>query len=112
MTREINHVGPINEAFVGSIIKIVLSYPEDVDTLVLKISSGGGDIGCGVTAYNYLKSLPYAIHTYNMGNVASAAILPFLAGSVRTAAPVSKFVFHPVSISAQGDLSFAALDEK
>ena len=110
--RRITHVGPIDDEFVNSIMRIILDYPKEVNVIELLISSHGGSIASGVTAYNYLKTLPYIVHTRNIGYVESAAILPFLAGRIRSAEPMSKFTFHPASIPADGDLSYAKLEEK
>lgn len=95
----ITHVGPIDEVFVNSIINIVNSFQSIPDELIISISSGGGSVIHGITAYNYLKKLPCVVHTHNMGEVSSAAILPYLAGTIRTADNVAKFMFHPVAIS-------------
>ena len=51
-------------------------------------STVGGKV---ILPYNYLKTLPYIVHTRNIGYVESAAILPFLAGRIRSAEPMSKF---------------------
>lgn len=97
-TFTITHVGPIDDNFVNAIINIVNSFQSMPDELIISISSGGGSVIHGITAYNYLKQLPCIVHTHNMGEVSSAAILPYLAGSVRTADNVAKFMFHPVTV--------------
>ena len=101
----ITHVGPIDENFVNAIINIVNSFKAMPAELIISISSGGGSVIHGITAYNYLKKLPCKVHTHNMGEVSSAAILPFLAGSVRTADKVAKFMFHPVTIGINEQMS-------
>ena len=108
----ITHVGDINDIFFHSINKIIREFPPEVDTIELRISSRGGDVDSGITAYNFLKGLDKAVHTKNNGIVASAAIHPFLAGRIRTAEPISKFMFHPFSIRAEGNLSYPAVEEK
>lgn len=97
-TYTITHVGPIDENFVNAIINIVNSFQVMPDELIISISSGGGNVIHGITAYNYLKKLPCFIHTHNMGEVSSAAILPYLAGTIRTADSVAKFMFHPITV--------------
>lgn len=104
-TFTITHVGAIDDNFVNAIINIVNSLKVMPDELVVSISSGGGSVIHGITAYNYLKQLPCVIHTHNMGEVSSAAILPYLAGTIRTADSVAKFMFHPVAIGVNEQMT-------
>lgn len=62
----------------------------------LYISSKGGDTVAGYTAYNFLKSLPVKVSTHNLSNVESIANVIFMAGSSRTASPLSRFLLHPL----------------
>ena len=110
--HRITHVGDINDDFVNAIMNIINSLPPDVNVIDLHISSNGGSTSAGITAYNFLKKLPYALMTRNIGNVDSAAILPFLAGQLRTAEDVSRFTFHPATISCVPAMNFVQLDEK
>jgi len=83
------------------------------DSLVLMLSSSGGDLPAAFTAYNFLVSIPLAVTTYNIGNIESSSNLIFLAGSRRVASPTSQFMLHGISspansftrseINAQGD---------
>lgn len=107
----ISHVGPIDDQFVNSIQRIIISQSNPLTHLTLQISSPGGSVIAGITAYNYLKSLPIDVHTHNLGEVSSAAILPYLAGNIRTAEDVSKFMFHPVEITLDGSLPFHKVEE-
>ena len=111
MINSITHVGPINDAFVTSIQQITLSYQEAPELLCLNISSSGGSVISGITAYNYLKQLPYPVRCHNLGEVSSAAILPYLAGKIRTAETVSKFMLHPVEIELQASMPFFKVQE-
>lgn len=111
LENTITHVGPIDDNFVVSIQQIIFSYREQPSSLRLNISSSGGSVISGITAYNFLKQLPYPIVCHNLGEVSSAAILPYLAGSIRTAEPISKFMLHPVEIPMQGSLAFFKVEE-
>jgi ATP-dependent protease ClpP protease subunit len=62
--------------------------------LVLCLSSEGGHMESAFYCYEVLRSLPVPIATHNLGLVASAANLLFMAGNVRFAAPGSSFLFH------------------
>ena len=46
-----------------------------------------------------------------MGEVSSAAILPYLAGQIRTADEVSKFMFHPLTIGVNAEMSYPKFQE-
>jgi ATP-dependent protease ClpP protease subunit len=48
----------------------------------------------GFAIYNLLQSLPYEVHTHNIGAIQSIANVVFLAGDRRTAAPESSFMLH------------------
>lgn len=61
----------------------------------LHISSSGGDVTSGFTAYNFIKTLPIPIHTYNISNIDSIANAIFLAGVKRFANSGSRFLLHP-----------------
>ena len=110
-TFTITHVGPIDENFVNAIINIVNSFKSMPDELIISISSGGGSVMHGITAYNYLKSLPCIVHTHNMGEVSSSAILPYLAGSVRSADRIAKFMFHPVTVGLNEQMTYPKFQE-
>ncbi len=83
------------------------------DSMILMISSSGGDLPAAFTAYNFLLTLPLKVTTYNIGNIESSSNLIFLAGQRRVASPTSQFMLHGISspansftrseIMAQGD---------
>ncbi len=109
--HSITHIGDINDSFVVSIMNIIGELNPLPDVIRINISSGGGSIRSGITAYNYLKQLPCLVHMHNMGEVSSAAILPFLAGRFRTADEISKFVFHPATFALNESISYPRLKE-
>ena len=79
--------------------------------MTINISSLGGSVCTGITLYNYLKGKSFQITTHNLGEVSSSALLLYLAGTVRTAAPVSKFMIHPVKIGIGGELPYFQVEE-
>lgn len=79
--------------------------------LNLHISSSGGDTVAGFTAYNFLKSLPIPITTHNISNVESMANIIFMAGSVRKANPMSRFLLHPLHWGFNGQVDHSRLNE-
>lgn len=68
----------------------------------IHVSSPGGDFMAGLTAYNYLKSIPITIRTHNIGSVDSVANIIFLAGSERYSNQVSRFFLHPLNLIFSG----------
>lgn len=109
--HSITHIGEINDSFVISIMNIIGDLNPLPTVIRINISSGGGDVRAGITAYNYLKQLPCIVHTHNLGEVSSAAVLPFLAGKIRTADDVAKFVFHPATLTLNETISYPRLKE-
>ena len=90
--------GDITEASIKSLIDITLQAKRlSASEIQLRISSAGGNLHAGFAAYHHLKSLDLPVTTYNFGNVESSAILLFLAGNNRLAAPYSTFLLHSFS---------------
>jgi len=65
-----------------------------VKKMHLLIQSPGGTVGDGIAIYNYLRSLPIEIITYNGGSVMSIAVLVYLAGKVRKVSKAATFMIH------------------
>jgi ATP-dependent protease ClpP protease subunit len=64
-----------------------------VQHLHLLISTPGGSVMHGLTAYNFLRALPLKLTTHNIGNVDSIGNVIFLAGERRYACPHATFMF-------------------
>lgn len=58
------------------------------------IASDGGDIRQAFRGFYFLSTLPVVLHTHNCGYVDSAAVLLFLAGTVRSATAEASFFLH------------------
>lgn len=65
-------------------------------TLYFAISSPGGEVGAGITFYNFLRALPCEIVMHNIGSVDSIATVIFLAGNRRYSCQHSRFLFHGI----------------
>lgn len=76
---------------------------------VLLISSPGGSVFHGMSAYNYLKGLPANITTHNFGSVDSIGVVLFCGGKTRLSVPQARFLLHGVSANFQQNES---LEEK
>jgi ATP-dependent Clp protease protease subunit len=75
----------------------------------LLISTPGGDVFQGLSAYNYLKGVPLEIITQNFGSVDSIGVVLFCAGSRRLCVPHARFLLHGVMANFAGPTS---LEEK
>jgi len=64
---------------------------------IILLSSPGGSVFHGLSAYNYLKGLPVNITTHNFGSVDSIGVVLFCAGSKRLSVPQARFLLHGVS---------------
>ena len=71
-------------------------------SLLLAISSPGGNIYWGVTAYNFLRGLGIEIITHNVGQVDSVGGVLYCAGDRRLSVPDGRFLIHGVSITFSG----------
>jgi ATP-dependent Clp protease protease subunit len=71
---------------------------QKVEVVHLLIQSPGGFVGDGIGAYNFLRSLPLKIVTYNGGLVASIAVIVFLCGAERVASETAAFLIHRSTI--------------
>ncbi len=77
--------------------------------LGLLISTPGGNVFNGLSAYNYLRGCPLEITTHNFGSADSIGVVLFCAGSRRLSVPHARFLLHGVTIGFQ---NHARLEEK
>lgn len=70
-------------------------------TVYLLLSTPGGSVLNGITAYNVLRGLPFKLITHNVGSVNSIGNVIFLAGDERYAVPGATFMFHGVGFDIQ-----------
>jgi len=70
---------------------------QGVTDFVILISSPGGSVLHGLSAYNYLKGLPVTITTHNFGSVDSIGVVLFCGGGKRLSVPQARFLLHGVS---------------
>lgn len=82
---------------------------EGAGEFVILISSLGGSVFHGLSAYNFLRGIPAGVTTHNFGSVDSIGVVLFCAGTRRFSVPHAKFLLHGVQASfPQG----ASLEEK
>jgi len=76
---------------------------QGVTEFIILISSPGGSVFHGLSAYNYLRGLPVAVTTHNFGSVDSIGVVLFCGGSKRLSVPQARFLLHGVSAGFQNE---------
>lgn len=64
--------------------------------IVLLISSPGGSVFHGLSAYNFLRGIPAQVVTHNFGSVDSMGVVLLCAGDRRLSVPHARFLLHAV----------------
>ena len=82
---------------------------QGIKNFIILISSPGGSVFYGLSAYNYLKGLPATITTHNFGSVDSIGVILYCGGSKRLSVPQARFLLHGVSANFRQNES---LEEK
>lgn len=91
------------EILLGTIAKLVGDGFTDISLL---LSTPGGSVSHGIAIYNFLRGLPIALTTHNIGNVDSIGSVVFLAGEKRYSCPQSTFMLHGVAFGTSGPAQF------
>jgi ATP-dependent protease ClpP protease subunit len=98
----IKFFAPVNETTINALMNVIENkMKQGVTEFSLLISSPGGSVMHGLSAYNYLKGLPVNITTHNFGSVDSIGVVVFCGGSKRLSVPQARFLLHGVSIGFQ-----------
>lgn len=96
-TFYIKFFAPIAPQSVAALMQVVdTKLKEGAKKLGLLISTPGGDVFQGLSAYNFLKGIPLEIVTHNFGSADSMGIVLFCAGSKRLSVPHARFLLHGV----------------
>jgi len=99
-TAVIRFYGIVNSESVARLLNTVdAKIKEGNKRIVLLISSPGGEVFAGLTAYHYLKGVPAEVVTHNFGAVDSIATVIYCAGSKRYAVPQGRFVLHGIALT-------------
>ena len=94
----IRFFAPVIEVTINALMNAVdQQMKRGATEFILLVSSPGGSVLHGLSAYNYLKGLPVNITTHNFGSVDSIGVVLFCAGSNRLSVPQARFLLHGVS---------------
>ncbi len=109
-TFYIKFFAPVIPESIAALMQIVDNkLKQGAKKLGLLISTPGGDVFQGLTAYNFLKGIPMEITTHNFGSADSIGVVLFCAGSKRLSVPHVRFLLHGVQCNFQQSVS---LEEK
>jgi len=105
----IKFFAPVIDITVNTLLNIVdQQLRNGIDEFKILISSPGGSVFHGLSAYNYLKGIPAKITTHNFGSVDSIGIVIFCAGDKRISVPQARFLLHSVKANFRNE----TLEEK
>lgn len=94
----IKFFAPIIDVTINALMNAIdQKMRQGVRDFTILISSPGGSVFHGLSAYNYLKGLPATITTHNFGSVDSIGIVLYCGGSKRLSVPQARFLLHGVS---------------
>ena len=109
-TVYIRYFGPIDDDRVKKLMAALeQKLKEGIDRFVITISSPGGSVFQGISAYNFLKGIPAEVVTHNFGSIDSIAVCLFCAGTKRFCVPHARFLIHGIGFDAPAGSRF---DEK
>ena len=96
-TAYIKFFAGVDQASVNALMGAVeQKLGQGVNEIVLLISSPGGSVFHGLSAYNFLKGIPARLVTHNFGSVDSMGVVLFCAGDRRLSVPHARFLLHAV----------------
>lgn len=94
----IRFFAPVIDGSINALLKSIdQKMKQGVTEFVMLISSPGGSVFHGLSAYNYLRGVPANITTHNFGSVDSIGVILFCGGSKRFSVPQARFLLHGVS---------------
>src|SRR5437867_5740671 len=92
----------VDGASINALLGVVdQKLKEGVNKFTVLISSPGGTVFHGLSAYNFLKGIPAEVVTVNFGSVDSIGVVPYCAGAQRLSVPHARFLLHVVSAGFQ-----------
>ena len=94
----IKFFAPVTDATINALMNTIdEKMKQGATQFIILISSPGGAVFHGLSAYNYLKGLPVSITTHNFGSVDSIGVVLFCGGARRLSVPQARFLLHGVS---------------
>ena len=110
--------GPIDQAAAQRISNAMsLAINNGVEGIHMLFQSGSGNVGDGIYIFNLFRSLPISLTLYNIGSIASIAVIAYLGAAKRITTSNATFMVHRIPVGAtsgklQSADNTAILDEK
>lgn len=99
----IKFFAPVHSQSINALMQVVdQKWNDGIKKFVILISSPGGSVFHGLSAYNFLCGIPAEVETHNFGSVDSIGVILFGAGKRRYSVPNARFLIHPLSTAFQG----------
>lgn len=96
----IKFFAPVADLTINALMSAIDSkMREGADEFILLISSPGGTVFHGLSAYNYLRGIPAHVTTHNFGSVDSIGVVLYCGGATRLSVPHARFMLHGVRTS-------------
>ena len=106
----IKFFAPVIDVTVNALMNAIDQKMKQGETnFIILISSPGGSVFHGLSAYNYLRGIPAKITTHNFGSVDSIGVVLYCGGSKRLSVPQARFLLHGVTVNFPRQIS---LEEK
>ncbi len=100
----IKFFAPVSDATINALMTAIDGkMKQGANHFIILISSPGGSVFHGLSAYNYLRGLPVTITTHNFGSVDSIGVVLFCGGSKRLSVPQARFLLHGVAAGFQNE---------
>ena len=105
---------PITDVTVNALVGCMMTNVNDgIDEIVLMMSTPGGSVSAGLSAYNAIRSIPsLRLVTYNLGAIASIGNVIYQAGNQRISATNARFMLHGVSVSINQTMRLSDLEHR
>jgi ATP-dependent Clp protease protease subunit len=87
--------GPIDQGAVQRIFAGIAGVTSNkIECVHLLWQSGGGNVGDSVCLYNFFRALPVDLTLYNVGSIASGAVIAYLGAKKRKTSATATFMVH------------------
>lgn len=94
-TTYVNLMALIDNNSISQLMNAIESkIREGTERFIILLSSPGGSVFYGISAYNFLKGIPAEVFTHNYGSADSIATVIFCAGTKRFCVPNARFLIH------------------
>lgn len=88
--------GPITQKSYQSLHHCILNAicSQGAEKITILLSSEGGDLNSGFSAYSFLRGLPVPVKIINVGTIESMAVIMYLGADERITLEHSRFLLH------------------